>query len=76
MSKLIIAISIIVILVLVILGIVVVKPQVEKYIVQKQVDAQIVVVNTIIQIVEQQGYVVLGEGEEQVALIKYGEEGV
>ena len=73
MNKFIIAVGIIIVLVLVIFGIVVLKPQLEKYIEDKQVEAQINVVNIIMQIINEQGYVVLGEGEEQVILIKYVE---
>ncbi len=71
-KKLIIAWSIAVILALVIVYLVFVGPSIQGYIVKKQIDAQQAAVNTIIQVVNQQGYVVLNDGSNQsVVLVKY-----
>lgn len=72
-KKFTIAVAVIIILVLVIVGMFFVKPQLENYIIQKQIEAQVAAVNAIIDIVNQQGYVTLGEGETQIVLIKYQE---
>ena len=66
-----ILIGIIVLLAFVLTYVLLIGPQFEKYMQEKQIQAQVDAVNTIIQIVNQQGYVVFGEGEEQIVLIKY-----
>lgn len=68
-KKFIIALAIIVILALLLVYIVFIGPRLQGYLVQKQVDAQQDVVKTIIQIVNQQGYVVLNNENSSVVLI-------
>ena len=70
-KKFIIALLIIVALVLVLLFITVVNPQVQGYVVAKQAQAQENVVNSILKIVDQQGYVAIGDGENSIVLVRY-----
>jgi len=46
-------------------------PKIQGYIVAKQVEAQQNVVNAILDVVDQQGYVAIGDGENSVVLVKY-----
>jgi len=66
-----IAVGIIVVLAVALLYFVIVGPKIQGYIIAKQAQAQENVVNSLLQIVEQQGYVAIGEGENQVVLVRY-----
>jgi len=70
-KKFAIAVFIIVVLAFILLYFVVVGPRIEGYVINKQINAQQSAVNAIIQVVEQQGYVVLGDEENQIVLVKY-----
>ncbi len=72
--KFFIAAIIIVVLILVLVYVLLVGPKIQGYVVQKQVDAQQSAVQAIVQIVNQQGYVVLGQGNDSVVLVKYNPE--
>ena len=70
-KKFTIAISIIVVLAIALLYMTVVSPRIQGYIINKQAQAQEGVVQAILQIIDQQGYVALGDGEDSVVLVKY-----
>ncbi|MBS3073136.1 hypothetical protein J4477_04855 [Candidatus Pacearchaeota archaeon] len=73
-KKFLIAVVIIAILALVLVYVLLIGPKVQGYVVQKQISAQEVAVQTIIEIVNQQGYVVLGQGNDSVVLVRYNPE--
>ena len=60
----------IVVLALALIYVLLIEPKIQGYVVQKQVNAQEVTVQAIVQIVNQQGYVVLGQGNDSVVLVK------
>ena len=64
----------IVVLALALIYVLLIEPKIQGYVVQKQVNAQEVTVQAIVQIVNQQGYVVLGQGNDSVVLVKYNPE--
>lgn len=70
-KKFVIAVSVIVLLGVALLYITVVSPKIQGYVIDKQTQAQENTVNAILQIVDQQGYVAIGDGENSVVLIKY-----
>lgn len=70
-KKFTVAIGIIILLVLILAYVLFIGPSINGYLVLKQIEAQKVAVNTIIGIVEQQGYVVLGEENKSIILVKY-----
>ena len=70
-KKFAIAVSIIVLLAIALLYMAVISPRIQGYIINKQAQAQEGVVQAILQIVDQQGYVALGDGEASVVLVKY-----
>jgi len=69
-----ISIAVIVLLALVIVYFFVAQPQIQGYVVKKQVEAQQIAVQTTIQtimnLVKQQGYVQLGQGNESMILMQ------
>jgi predicted Abi (CAAX) family protease len=69
--KFLIALIIIVVLALALLYVALIGPKVQGYVVNKQIEAQQSTVDAIVSVVNQQGYVVLGEGEGQVILVPY-----
>jgi len=69
-KKFAIALIVIVVLVLVLVYLTLLGPKIQGYVVQEQIEAQQVAVNAIIQIVNQQGYVVLGQGDNAVVLVR------
>jgi uncharacterized membrane protein YdfJ with MMPL/SSD domain len=70
-KKLGIAVLVIVVLAVALLYLTVVGPKIQGYLVSKEAAAQENVVNAILSIVEQQGYVAIGDGENSVVLVKY-----
>tara|TARA_Y100000310_G_scaffold345731_1_gene468968 strand:+ start:3604 stop:3888 length:285 start_codon:yes stop_codon:yes gene_type:complete len=74
-KKFMIAMLVIVGLALALVYITVVSPKIQGYVVGKQAQAQENVVNAILEIVDQQGYVAIGDGEDSVVLVKYNPEG-
>ncbi len=70
-KKFAIALGIIVVLVLALVYLLFVGPGITGYVVDKQVQAQQVVVEAIIQQVNAQGYVQLSNGNESVVLVEY-----
>ena len=70
-KKFIIAIVIIVILVLTLLTILVIKPKVKEYYDNKLLSTQNEVINAIIFQANTNGYIVLSNGTDDIALIKY-----
>ena len=70
-KKFVIALIVIVVLALALSYVVFIGPKIQGYLINKQTRAQENVVKTIVQIVDQQGYVVLGDGNDSVVLIKY-----
>ncbi|OIO41437.1 hypothetical protein COU56_04430 [Candidatus Pacearchaeota archaeon CG10_big_fil_rev_8_21_14_0_10_31_9] len=73
-KKMVIATIAIVVLALALIYVLLIEPKIQGYVVQKQVNAQEVTVQAIVQIVNQQGYVVLGQGNDSVVLVKYNPE--
>ncbi|MEK6873225.1 MAG: hypothetical protein AABW91_00080 [Nanoarchaeota archaeon] len=73
-KKFLIAMVVIVVLALVLLYVLLIGPKIQGYVVQRQIDAQQVAVQTIVQVVNQQGYVVLGQGNDSIILVKYNPE--
>ena len=73
-KKMVIAAIAIVVLALALIYVLLIEPKIQGYVVQKQVNAQEVTVQAIVQIVNQQGYVVLGQGNDSVVLVKYNPE--
>ena len=69
-KKFVFAVLIIVVLACALLYLVFIGPKIEGYVVNKQVQAQQMVVKAIIQQANQQGYVQLFDGETNVLLIK------
>ena len=69
--RLAIALFIIVVLAVALLYLTVISPKIEGYVISRELQAQENVVNTILEIVNQQGYVAIGEGENSVVLVKY-----
>jgi len=69
-----ISITLIVILLLVIVYFLIAKPQIDGYVVKKQVDAMDQTVSLIIQAVNQNGWVQLGEGENAILLCRFNPE--
>jgi len=69
-KKMVIATIAIVVLALALIYVLLIEPKIQGYVVQKQVNAQEVTVQAIVQIVNQQGYVVLGQGNDSVVLVK------
>jgi hypothetical protein len=63
-----IALAIIIVLAVALLYMTVVGPKIDGYVVSKQAQAQENVVNAILQVVDQQGYVAIGDGENSVVL--------
>ena len=70
-KKFAIAIIIIILLAIALIYITLLGPRIQGYFVKKESKAQEQVINTIVQVVNQQGYVVLNTGTEQVILVKY-----
>ncbi|MFA6022751.1 MAG: hypothetical protein WC781_01545 [Candidatus Pacearchaeota archaeon] len=70
-KKFAVAIGIIVVLALVLVYVLFIGPTIQGFVVQKQVAAQKIAVQTIMQVVNQQGYVVLGEGNDTMILVRY-----
>ena len=70
-KKFAIAVLIIVVLAVALLYMTVINPRIQGYIISKQAQAQEGVVQAILQIVDQQGYVALGDGENSVVLVRY-----
>jgi len=70
-KKLGIAVLIIVVLAVALLYVLVIGPKIQGYVIAKETIAQENVVNAILSIVEQQGYVAIGQGENAVVLVKY-----
>ena len=68
-----IAVLLIVILAGALLFVLVVKPQVNKYITTKQIEAQQITVMAIMQTVQQQGYVALNIANQSMVLVEYRE---
>jgi len=66
-----IALSIIIVLAIALLYITVISPKIQGYVIGREAQAQENVVNAILGIVEQQGYVAIGDGENSVVLVKY-----
>ena len=66
-----IAVFIIILLVLLLVYVMIIGPKIQGYMVRSQIEAQKSAVNTIVQIVNQQGYIVLGDGDNAVVLVKY-----
>jgi len=70
--RLTIAVVIIVLLALALVYLLFISPGINGYIVKKQIDAQQIAVDAIVQIVDQQGYVALTDSNNNsVVLIKY-----
>lgn len=69
--KFLIAVGIIVVLALVLAYVTLIAPGIQGYIVKKQIDAQTITIQSIIQVVNQQGYVVLPDGNSSIVLVKY-----
>ncbi len=65
-----VAIGVIVILTLALLTVVVIAPSFQGYVINKQIESQQAAVNTIIQQVNQQGYIVLSNDEQTVVLAR------
>lgn len=68
-KKLLIALVVIAILSVLLIYVLLIGPTLQNYLVKKELSAQQEVVKTIIQIVNDQGYVVLNEGNNSVVLI-------
>ena len=66
-----IALLIIVLLVIALAYVTFIGPKIQGYIVAKQIQAQENVVNTILDVVDKQGYIAIGDGENSVVLVKY-----
>ncbi|MAG07215.1 hypothetical protein CMI46_00155 [Candidatus Pacearchaeota archaeon] len=75
-KKFVIALVVIIVLALALVYLTVVSPQIQGYVISKQAQAQENVVNAILNMVDQQGYVAIGDGENSVVLVKYNPEGV
>ena len=69
-KKFAIALTVIVVLALALVYITLVGPKIQGYIINSQIEAQQEVVNGIIQFVNQQGYIILGQGESAVVLVR------
>jgi uncharacterized membrane protein affecting hemolysin expression len=63
-----VAIAVIIVLVLALLYLVVIGPSIQGYVINQQIQGQQATINAIIQTVDQQGYVVLGNGENAIVL--------
>ncbi len=70
-TKFLVALIIIVVLAIALLYFTLVGPKLQGYIIAKQVQAQENIVNSILDLVNRQGYVSIGNGENSVILIKY-----
>ena len=70
-KKFIIALLVIVVLAFALLYLTVINPRIQGYVIGKEVQAQENVVNAILQVVEQQGYIAIGDGENSVVLVRY-----
>ncbi len=70
-KKFLVAIIVIVVLALVIFYLTFVGPKIQNYITTQQNLAQENIVRTIMQIIDRQGYVVLGDQNNTVILVKY-----
>lgn len=70
-KKFIVSIIIIVVLALTLCYVLFIGPTIQGYVAQRQVNAQEQTINLILDIVNENGYVVLGQGEEAVVLVKY-----
>jgi ABC-type lipoprotein release transport system permease subunit len=70
-KKFMIAIGIIAILGISLLYVVVIGPKIQEYSNDKKIQAQTETVQAILKIVEQQGYVAIGDGESSVVLVRY-----
>ncbi|HLD98427.1 MAG TPA: hypothetical protein VI815_03810 [Candidatus Nanoarchaeia archaeon] len=66
-----IAILIILILLAVLAYVLLIGPGIQGYVINKQINAQETVVKAVIDIVEQQGFVSLTDGNRSVILVKY-----
>lgn len=66
-----IAVLIIVVLVLILGYVLFIGPKVQGYVIKKETQAQQNIVSAIIQVVDQQGYVSLTDGNASVVLVKY-----
>jgi type II secretory pathway pseudopilin PulG len=75
-KKFIIALSVIIVLAIALVYLTVIGPKIQGYVVGKQAQAQENVVNAILNMVDQQGYVAIGDGENSVVLVKYNPDGV
>ena len=70
-KKFVIAVIVIIVLAVALLYVTLVGPKLQGYFIKQQISAQQAAVNAIIGIVEQQGYVVLNDGEKSIVLVKY-----
>ena len=66
-----VAILIIAVLAIALLYVTFIGPSISGYVEDKRIQGQTETVQAILQIVEQQGYVAIGEGEDAVVLVKY-----
>ena len=70
-TKFLVALIIIIVLAVALLYFTLVGPKIQGYIIAKQVQAQETVVNSILEIVDRQGYISIGNGENSIVLVKY-----
>jgi hypothetical protein len=68
-KKFAVALGIIVLLAIVLLYVLVVSPRLQGYVVNKQVDAQKILIKSMMDAANQQGYITLNDGETEVVLI-------
>ena len=66
-----IAIIIIILLAIALIYVLYLGPTIQGYFIKKETKAQEQVINTIVDVVNQQGYVVLNTEKEQIILVKY-----
>jgi len=66
-----ISITIIIVLLLVIVYFLIARPQLQGYVIRKQIEAQQTAIQTILQIVQQQGYIQIGQGNNSVILVPF-----
>lgn len=70
-KKFIVAVVIIIILVLALLYLLLLRPSFQGYIVKQQISAQQSVVKAVLDVVDQQGFISLTDGNRSVVLVKY-----
>lgn len=68
-KKFAVALGIIVLLAIVLLYVLVLAPRLQGYVVNKQVDAQKILIKSMMDAANQQGYITLNDGETEVVLI-------